>query len=404
MADPYEHFPADRIAAASACPVGNVLEHWPKIVAQLEHCGINERPVQVAVIGTTAIESASQFAPVREAFYLGEPKAEHHRMTLSYYPYYGRGEIQLTHEGNYRTYGRKVAELWGAGLDDPAFDLVASPDNALDPDIAAAVMALYFRDTRALPTASWPKGYGLVDASRANDFEWVRRLVYGGPDPKGAARIAQIAADLGTATATLAYNPGQPPERQVQDWVCSIRVTSWMLKSLGLPVDIGALQDEMVPRYVNADVGLLDARGYGIAETLKAHLPADWHGRVHVFEHISWDELWSLAGRGPTGVGLRGAYHWLNVAQQRPDGMMDAPNPAPNYPREGAIGDVLARDEFDRYGPASAVWINAEGVQSPPVDPPPPAAPISVVDLDNLLIEHDAQRQRIVALRDRIPA
>jgi hypothetical protein len=399
VSDPWRHFTADAIAAASACPVANVREHWPRMVAQLEHALIADRPVQVAVIGTTAIESASSFAPVKEGFYLGEPHAEAHRRTLSYYPFYGRGQLQLTHEGNYRTYGKKVAQLWGAGPDDPSFDLVKHPDNALDPDIAAAVMALYFRDTRALPTASWPGGYGLVDAARANDWEWVRRLVYGGPDPKGAARIAQIAADLGSATATLAYDPGQPPERQIADWVCSIRATAWMLKSMGLPVDIGALQDEMVPEYVTPELGLLDARGHGIAEVLKAHLPAEWGSKVHVFERISWDELWSLAGRGPVALGLRGAYHWINVARQRPDGMLDSPNPAPNYPREGAIGDVLARDEFDRYGPSSAVWINAEAHAAPP-DHPQPSLPTRE-EIDAIRADIDSQ---LAEIRARLPA
>lgn len=378
MADPYQHFTADQIAAASACPVANVREHWPRIVAQLELALIGDRPVQIAAIGTTAIESASQFAPVREAFWLDEAWR---KANLAYYPFYGRGELQLTHEGNYRTYGQKVAALWGAG-DDPTFDLVAHPDNALDPDIAAAVMACYFRET------------GIPDAARASDWAAVRRKVYGGADPKGSARIAQIAADLGAGAAALIYNPSQPPERQVQSWVCSIRATAWVLKSLGLPVEIGALQDEMSPRYVTPEVGLLDARGYGIAEVLKAHLPAEWDDRVHVFEAITWDELWSIAGSGPVALGLRGAYHWIDVARQRSDGDLDAPNPAPNYPQAGPIGDVLSRGELDRYGPCSAVFVNATAA-APPTPVPPPA--ITRADLE-------AEIAHLTALRDRLPA
>lgn len=379
MPDPFRHFSADQIAQASACPVANVREHWPRIVAQLELALIADRPVQIAAIGTTAIESASQFAPVREAFWIDEAWR---KANLSYYPYYGRGEIQLTHEGNYRAYGQRVAALWGAG-NDPTFDLVANPDNALDPDIAAAVLACYFRET------------GIPDAARASDWAAVRRKVYGGADPKGAARIAQIAADLGAGAAALAYNPNQPPERQVQSWTCSIRSTAWMLKSLGLPVEIGPLQDEMSPRYVTPEQGLLDARGYGIAETLKAHLPAEWDDRVHVFETIAWDELWSRAGSGPLALGLRGAYHWLNVARQRGDGDLDAPNPAPNYPQAAPIGDVFSRAEFDRYGPASAVWIDAAVAVDEPGPPPPPTS---------LRAEADDILARMQAFRNKLPA
>jgi hypothetical protein len=173
----------------------------------------------------------------------------------------------------------------------------------------------------------------------------------------------------------LIYNPAQPPERQVQDWTCSIRATAWVLKSLGLPVDIGALQDEMSPRYVTPAVGLLDGTGAGIAEVLRAHLPADWAPRVHVFERISWPELWSLAGTGPIALGLHGAYHWLDVAQQRADGDLDAPNPAPKYPAAGPIGDVLSAAEVTAWGPASAVWINAASAAVPGQTPAPGSDP-----------------------------
>jgi hypothetical protein len=172
--------------------------------------------------------------------------------------------------------------------------------------------------------------------------------------------------DYEGGTSDLAYNPSQPPERQVQSWTCSIRATSWMLLSLGLPVDIGELQDEMTPRYVTPELGLLDGRGYGLAEVLRAHLPADWHDNVHVFERIDWDTLWKRSGTGPIGLGLHGAYHWINVAMPNADGTLSAPNPAPKYPQATPIGDTLTRAEFNAFGPVSAVWIDA----SPPVVEP----------------------------------
>lgn len=169
-----------------------------------------------------------------------------------------------------------------------------------------------------------------------------------------------------TAPSDLVYNASTPPERQVQDWTCSIRSTAWTLKSLGLPVDIGQLQDEMVPRYVTPALGLLDGRGYGIAEVLRAHLPASWHDRVHVYERIDWASLWAQAGTGPVCLGLHGAYHWLNVAAPQSDGHLSSPNPAPKYPSAAPIGDVLTSDEFGLYGPASAVWVDAAPLVTEP--------------------------------------
>ena len=174
-----------------------------------------------------------------------------------------------------------------------------------------------------------------------------------------------------TTADSLTYNPAQPPERQVQSWVCSIRATAWMLKSLGLPVDIGALQDEMTPRYVTPSLGLLDGRGYGLAEVLTAHLPASWASRVEITERATWHDIWSRSGRGPMAVGLHGAYHWLNVAAPQADGTVISPNPAPKYPSAAPIGDVLTADEVQHFGPSSLVWIDAKPRPDQPVTPPP---------------------------------
>ena len=100
--DPWRYWSAETIAAATACPLENVLEHWPRINEQLDHCELPSPNVHIGVMGTLAIEGASTFEPVREGCYLGEPEpAQTHRNGLPYAPYWGRGHIQLTHEGNY---------------------------------------------------------------------------------------------------------------------------------------------------------------------------------------------------------------------------------------------------------------------------------------------------------------
>lgn len=186
MANPWEHFTAEQLASATGCKVPDVRDTWPRIVEQLEHCGINDRATQIAAAGTIAIESASTFRPVIEAFWLDDAWR---RANLSYYPWFGRGVLQLTHEQNYRTYGRKVDDLWKAG---GAIDLIARPDDALDPDISAAVLAVYFRDHGGDNMARIPA------AARVGNWREVRRLVQGGS--AGLDRLEQIAAKLGAVT------------------------------------------------------------------------------------------------------------------------------------------------------------------------------------------------------------
>jgi hypothetical protein len=396
MANPFEHFTADAIAAATGCPRENVAENWPRIVEQLTHAGINERPVQVGLIGTVAIESASTFAPVEEAFWLSPAarQAEYERRNYGGGPaYHGRGFIQVTHLSNYRSLGPKIAALWGTDPNQPDFDLVGNPDAMLNPDLSAAAAAIYFRDTRALPTPSWPAGYSLIDACRATDWEWIRRLVYGGRDQAGEQRLARIAGALGASQpdpqpGTLTYNPDLPPELQVQDWACSIRATTWVLKSLGVNIDAGTLQDEMVPGRVTPELGLLDARGYGIAETIKAHLDPSHHDRVHVFESISWDELRSLAGQGPIALGGRRfgvAGHWVSVRRPGDGDSLEIMNPAPGYT---GVGHTLTRQQFDQRGPFSAVWVNTAGASVPEPGPTPPTrAQELIAELERLTAE-----------------
>jgi hypothetical protein len=71
-------------------------------------------------------ETNATMRPVREAYWLPEDWRKTH---LSYYPYYGRGFVQLTFQSNYKSMGAIV----GA-------DLVGNPDLALDPVIAAKIM------------------------------------------------------------------------------------------------------------------------------------------------------------------------------------------------------------------------------------------------------------------------
>jgi hypothetical protein len=85
-------------------------------------------------------ETNRTMQPVREAYWLSEDWRRQH---LRYYPFYGRGYVQLTWRGKYAQ-GSKVV---GA-------DLVANPDLALRPDYAALIMQNgmsdgWFRQDRA---------------------------------------------------------------------------------------------------------------------------------------------------------------------------------------------------------------------------------------------------------------
>jgi predicted chitinase len=106
------------------------------------------------VLATTFWETAHTMQPVREAYWMSE---EWRRENLRYYPYYGRGLVQLTWLDNYKALSSVVGH-----------DLVANPDDALIPEVAATAMfygmehgmfggtgiAYWFNDTKDDPVGA----------------------------------------------------------------------------------------------------------------------------------------------------------------------------------------------------------------------------------------------------------
>lgn len=377
MASAWQHFTAEALASATECPVENVRTNWPRLVEQLELCGINERLVQIGMAGTVAKESASSFMPVKEAFFLGEPAAENHRRTLAYYPFFGRGYIQLTHRGNYERYGHKVAELWRADPSHPDFDLVGNPDRALDPTISAAVSALFFRDTKTL------QGYGIVDACRARDWEWVRRLVLGAADPDGVARIVRIEAALsgGAPVPTpLPFNPDAPIDVQPNGWGCALESTQWLLRSIGRNPDANDtvndpwLRSQLVPGIISEQNGLNNADGKALAAWITETYGVEMGFTAHAAD-VTFDDVLAGAGINPTLIGGRRwgpGGHWAGVRRSDEHGWLELANPSPGYT---GVGTHLDRAEWDARGPWTAIYIDRGAAVVPAPEPEPEPQP-----------------------------
>lgn len=80
------------------------------------------------MLATAWHETARTMQPVREAYWLSE---QWRKKNLRYWPWYGRGYVQLTWEANYERADKEL-DLGGALLDDA--------DLAMRPDIAAKIM------------------------------------------------------------------------------------------------------------------------------------------------------------------------------------------------------------------------------------------------------------------------
>lgn len=149
------------------------------------------------ILATAWWESGRTMQPVREAFWLSEAWR---RKNLRYYPYYGRGLVQLTWQVNYQ----KASDLYG-------IDFVKAPDLVMEPQHSVNILfdgmtQGWFTD-KALN--DYIDGIDESDAEDLREFANARRVV-NGVDKQ--VEIGKLALVFESALKTADY--GQTPDPQ----------------------------------------------------------------------------------------------------------------------------------------------------------------------------------------------
>lgn len=147
---------------------------------------------QIAYVLATAYwETARTMRPVEEAYYLGA-RADAYRKGLRYWPWYGRGYVQLTWRENYLKAGAAIGE-----------DLTGNPNIALVPHIAAKILVQGMAQ-------GWFTGKKLADYIGPGRVDYINaRRIVNGTDK--ATEIAAIARDYEVALVVMSPGPVQPP-------------------------------------------------------------------------------------------------------------------------------------------------------------------------------------------------
>jgi len=141
------------------------------------------------VLATAYWETARTMKPVQEAFWLSD---EWRKKNLRYYPWHGRGYVQLTWEDNYRRAGDKIG-----------VDLTKDPTLAMKPGNAAEILVLGMLE-------GWFTGKRLDQyiTLKASNFVGARGIVNG---TDKAQAIAEIARDYDDALKSKGYGGGIVP-------------------------------------------------------------------------------------------------------------------------------------------------------------------------------------------------
>lgn len=128
---------------------------------------------QAYILATAYWESGRSFQPVRESPVSSDAWR---KKNLRYYPWYGRGLVQLTHESNYRRAGRELGK-----------DFIANPDAVMEPEAAYAILVKGM-------TEGWFTTLRLdkyVNAS-VTDYKGARRVVNGTDRDDEIAQLARM--------------------------------------------------------------------------------------------------------------------------------------------------------------------------------------------------------------------
>jgi predicted chitinase len=156
-------FTPQQIARLLGCRVENVRRFWPPLRKALAEEGLGDPHSTIAALATIATE-VPDFAPIDEyggASYfrrMYEGRADlGNTHAGDGVRFHGRGFIQLTGRANYRGYGQRLG-----------VPLEQQPDLALDPAVAARVLAAYMKDHK------------IGTLARRGDWQGVRRAVNGG--------------------------------------------------------------------------------------------------------------------------------------------------------------------------------------------------------------------------------
>lgn len=147
------------------------------------------------------------------------------------------------------------------------------------------------------------------------------------------------------------YDPNTTMPPQVYNWTCSACALDWIKRAAR--IDPHSTRERTVeqigyPEHINPTYGLMDGSGSQLRRVL-----SDTYGQYSEQGWLSYDSAWALYSQVPGMLSGAAWYHWVAV-RGTSDGTLWIANSAPGYM---GVWDVLTREDFQRLGGMSCVWL-----------------------------------------------
>lgn len=156
---------------------------------------------QLAYILATAYwETNKTMKPVKEAYWLSE---DWRSRNLRYYPWYGRGFVQLTWKSNYIKAGKELN-----------LDLTTDPNKVMEPEVSAKILV-------AGSMGGWFTGKAIPDyiTLKKSDFVNARKVING---TDKAMTIASLANQYDKALKLEGYGEEKYEPKEQPHWLSSL--------------------------------------------------------------------------------------------------------------------------------------------------------------------------------------
>jgi hypothetical protein len=148
------------------------------------------------------------------------------------------------------------------------------------------------------------------------------------------------------------YDPNEPMPRQTASWTCSACSLAWVERSIhvnGAADEWSAVEEIGSPENINPTYGLMNGSGVELQRVL-----LESYGVPSSQGWLNFDQAYAIYSTTAGCMSGGNWYHWVGVRGVDGYGNLWIANSAPSYQ---GIYDTLSRDDFNRLGPFSCVWL-----------------------------------------------